>query len=134
MKLTIAAVFATALSARAADSSVVPRFADPDCRTKLESAFPEVERIFEKYRPERGIPGLVFGVVIDRDLARVKVIGVLERALNDPVTADTVFRIASMTKSFTALAILKPRDDKRLSLDEPVVVRMHNLAQDAKSR
>ena len=34
--------------------------------------------------------------------------------------ADTVFRIASMTKSFTAMAILKLRDEGKLSLDDPV--------------
>jgi CubicO group peptidase (beta-lactamase class C family) len=36
-----------------------------------------------------------------------------------PVTADTVFRIASMTKSFTAMAILRLRDEGKLSLDDP---------------
>ena len=35
------------------------------------------------------------------------------------VTADSVFRIASMTKSFTAIAILKLRDEGKLSLDDP---------------
>jgi CubicO group peptidase (beta-lactamase class C family) len=33
------------------------------------------------------------------------------------VTADSLFRIASMSKAFTALAILKLRDEGRLSLD-----------------
>ena len=134
MKLTVAVLLTTSVSALAADNAPLPRFTDPDRRAKLEAACPEVERVFEKFREERGIPGLVFGIVIDNDVVCVKGIGVRERRSNDPVTADTVFRIASMTKSFTALAILKPRDDKRLSLDEPVVVRMHNLAQDAKSR
>jgi CubicO group peptidase (beta-lactamase class C family) len=36
-----------------------------------------------------------------------------------PVDADTVFRIASMTKSFTAMSILKLRDEGKLALDDP---------------
>ncbi|NJD09762.1 MAG: beta-lactamase family protein, partial [Gemmatimonadetes bacterium] len=38
-----------------------------------------------------------------------------------PVTTGTVLRIASMTKSFTALAILRLRDQGLLALDDPVV-------------
>jgi len=34
-----------------------------------------------------------------------------------PVTAETLFRIASMTKAFTALTVLKLRDDRRVRLD-----------------
>ncbi len=100
--------------------AVVPRFTDPARRAKLESAFPEVQRIFERFQKQRGIPGLVFGVVIDGELAFVKGMGVRDRASNDAVTADTVFRIASMTKSFTSLAILKLRDQGKLSLEDPV--------------
>lgn len=40
-------------------------------------------------------------------------------ASGTPVTGDTVFRIASMSKNFTALAVLKLRDAGKLSLDEP---------------
>src|SRR5262249_21939050 len=45
--------------------------------------------------------------------------GVRDVASGAPVDPDTIFRIASMTKSFTALAILKLRDDGKLGLDEP---------------
>lgn len=47
----------------------------------------------------------------------MKTSGVRELDARAPVTPDTVFRIASMTKSFTALAILKLRDAGKLSLD-----------------
>ena len=43
-----------------------------------------------------------------------------DRASQAPVTPDTAFRIASMTKSFTALAMLKLRDEGKLSLEDPV--------------
>jgi len=97
----------------------VPRFTDPARRAKLEAALPEVETLFERFWKQRGTPGLVFGVVIDGDLVLVKGYGVKDRVSNAPVTPDTVFRIASMTKSFTALAVLKLRDEGKLSLDDP---------------
>jgi len=66
------------------------------------------------------MPGAVVGILIDGELAWVKPAGVRELDSRAPVTQDTVFRIASMTKSFTALAILKLRDEGKLSLDDPV--------------
>jgi CubicO group peptidase (beta-lactamase class C family) len=98
--------------------SPVPRFTGTNRRAALEAAFPEIEKAFENYRRERGIPGLAFGVVIDGELALVKGFGTRDVASGDAVTPDTVFRIASMTKSFTALAILKLRDEGKLSLDD----------------
>src|SRR6185295_12758452 len=52
-------------------------------------------------------------------------------AARAPVDADTVFRIASMTKSFTAMSILALRDEGKLSLDDPAekyVPEMKSLA------
>lgn len=66
------------------------------------------------------MPGAVVGVIIDGELAFVKAAGVREKTGDAPVTPETVFRIASMTKSFTAMAILKLRDEGKLSLDDPV--------------
>lgn len=107
-----------AVSALAAEP--VPRFTDPARRAKLEAALPEVEKIFARWFEQRGAPGMVYGVVIDGELVQVKSFGVRDRTSNDPVTPDTAFRIASMTKSFTALAILKLRDEGKLSLEDPV--------------
>jgi CubicO group peptidase (beta-lactamase class C family) len=114
-----ASVLLAAASAVASDAAPAPRFTDPSRRAKLEAVFPRVEAAFEKFRQESGIPGLLFGVVIDGDIALVQGLGVRDRTSNDAVTPDTVFRIASMTKSFTAMAILKLRDEGRLSLDDP---------------
>ena len=61
---------------------------------------------------------MVYGVVEDGRLAYVKSIGVQSLADRRPVTPDSLFRIASMTKAFTALAILKLRDDGKLRLDD----------------
>ena len=95
-----------------------PQFADPDRVAKLSSAFGDIDQVFREYAEREHIPGAVWGIVIDGRLAHVGVTGYRDVAAKSPVDSGTVFRIASMTKSFTALAILKLRDDGKLSLDD----------------
>src|SRR5580704_16093191 len=97
-----------------------PPFVDPDRVRKLESAMPKVDQTFRDYMQAQKIPGMVWGVVIDGRLAHMGTAGLRDRASNAPVMADSAFRIASMTKSFTVLAILKLRDEGKLSLEDPV--------------
>ena len=94
---------------------------------------PEIDRIFRAYAEEKKIPGMVWGVVIDGQLAHLGSFGVRDRASQGAGHARHAFRIASMTKSFTAMAVLKLRDEGRLSLEDPVVamdtgVRAHGAA------
>jgi CubicO group peptidase (beta-lactamase class C family) len=111
----------TSAQRRIASGTVPPsRFADPQRKQKLAAAFPEIERLFKSFVERQQMPGAVVGVIIDGELAFVKVNGVREKTNDAPVTPETVFRIASMTKSFTAMAILKLRDEGKLSLDDPV--------------
>ena len=79
----------------------------------------EVDKIFADWRLASHAPGVVYGVVIDGELVHVEGLGVQDTASKKPVTADSLFRIASMSKAFTALAILKLRDEGKLSLDAP---------------
>jgi CubicO group peptidase (beta-lactamase class C family) len=83
------------------------------------NALAEIDRVMENYRLDAHIPGMVWGIVRDGRLIHVKGAGVQELESNRPVTADTLFRIASMTKAFTALSILKLRDEGKLALDAP---------------
>ena len=80
-------------------------------------AFTETDGRFENFRLDAHIPGLVYGVVIGGRLVHVGAFGVQDLQSQRPVTADSLFRIASMTKAFTALTVLKLRDDGRLQLD-----------------
>ncbi len=80
-------------------------------------AFVETDRIFADFVLDRHIPGLVYGIVADGELVHVGTYGVQSQESRRPVTPDTLFRIASMTKAFTALTLLKLRDDGRVRLD-----------------
>jgi len=120
MRLIAVYGFLAAAAAWASDRYPPPRFTDSERVRKLESALPEIDRVFRDYMAERKVSGMVWGVVIDGRLAHVGAGGLRDRAARAPVTAATAFRIASMTKSFTALAILKLRDEGKLSLEDPV--------------
>ncbi len=91
----------------------------PQRRAKLATAFADIDRILGDYATSVHAPGAAWGIVIDGELAHQGVMGVRDVAAKAPVDADTVFRIASMTKSFTAMSILKLRDAGKLSLDDP---------------
>jgi CubicO group peptidase (beta-lactamase class C family) len=105
-----------------------PRFADAGRAEKLATAFPEIDRLFAEWVERVHMPGAAMGVVIDGELAWSKTFGVLDTSTKTPVTTDSAFRIASMTKSFTALAILRLRDAGKLSLDDPVSKYVSELA------
>ena len=84
---------------------------------QAQNTFDATDKIFDDYRLDAHIPGLVYGVVIDGKLVHVKGFGIQDIEAKRPVTADSLFRIASMTKAFTALTVLKLRDEGRLRLD-----------------
>ena len=130
MRMTPLLVFGLMTATLAAsDAYPPPRFADPDRVAKLQSAMPEIDRVFRAYATAHKIPGMIWGVVIDGQVAHLSSFGVRDRASQAPITPDTAFRIASMTKSFTALAVLKLRDDGRLSLDDPLSRWMPEFAR-----
>jgi CubicO group peptidase (beta-lactamase class C family) len=90
----------------------------PD-RERLASAFAEIDQRFREFTVQGHVPGAAWGIVIDGHLAHTGAAGFRDVATKAPVDADTVFRIASMTKSFTAMSILKLRDEGKLALDDP---------------
>jgi CubicO group peptidase (beta-lactamase class C family) len=94
----------------------------------LSDAFASIDRTVVEFTQREHIPGAAWGVIVDGKLVHVGTTGHRELATKTPVTADTVFRIASMTKSFTAMAILKLRDEGKLSLDDPAERHVPELA------
>ena len=120
LQLVSACLGLGASEASAADLYPPARFVSPDRIERLQKAFPMVDEIFRRYAADKQIPGMVWGIVIDGQLAHLGTFGVQDLTTKAPVTETTAFRIASMTKSFTVLAILKLRDQGKLSLEDPV--------------
>lgn len=106
----------------------IPTLPDPDRRARILDACAQLAPLFRSHAEERHVPGLAYGVVVDGELIFSEGLGVRNVAADAPVDADTVFRIASMTKSFAALAILQLRDAGKLRLDEAAATYVSELA------
>ncbi|AQG79584.1 serine hydrolase domain-containing protein [Spirosoma montaniterrae] len=110
-------LFLTATTVRAQYQP--PIFADADRLEKLKAAFPIVEKLYRDRFEKAHYPGLAFGIVLDGKLVYSGGMGFANVAKKLPATPKSLFRIASMTKSVTAMAILKLRDEGKLRLDDP---------------
>ena len=106
-----------------------PGRADPARRAKLDAVAPKLDAFFAAKMKESGATGFAVGVIVDGEPAYVRGFGVRDLASGTPVDADTVFRLASLTKSFTALAVLKLRDEGKLALDDPAAKYLPELAR-----
>ena len=84
----------------------------------------ELRRQLEKILNDTHTPGVSIAIVHREEAEWVTALGKMDVAQNRAATADTVFRIGSTSKAFTALAILMLADQGKLSLDDPV----HKLA------
>ena len=69
---------------------------------------------------KKKIPGLSIAVIRDGQILKEAAYGKASIELNVPVTLDTSFPLASMTKIFTAAAVMQLVQEGSISLDEPV--------------
>ncbi len=114
------AAFAAGAGAQSLGSRApAPVFADADRTAKLAAAYPAIDSLMRAFAERAHVPGIAYGIVVDGRVVHRGTAGLRDVAAGAPVDSVSVFRIASMTKSFTALSILALRDEGRLSLDDP---------------
>jgi CubicO group peptidase (beta-lactamase class C family) len=114
---------ATALLLLAACTSLhLPAFAqtlDPGRAERVAALLPEIDTMYAELADREHLPGLVVGIVMDGKLIHARSFGMANLERKVAVSSSTEFRIASMTKSFVAMATLKLRDQGKLALDDP---------------
>ena len=96
-------------------SATMPRraVAESPNSSKLEAGL-------ERLRLRWNVPGMVAGVASSNRVLWVKEFGFTDLATKQPVTPDTVFHLASLTKPFAAVVLLQLVEAGQLDLDTPV--------------
>lgn len=103
-------------------------FADDHRKQELDLLESSIRKLFTDQAEQLMIPGLAYGMVVDDTLLLSGATGWINLEDSIPADPESCFRIASMTKSFTAMAILKLRDEGKLLLNEPVETYIPELA------
>ena len=101
-------------------AQTVAEFADPDRAEKVAATESDVDQMFRAYAERQHLPGFAYGVVVDGNLVYSSGFGLANLEEQIPADPRSLFRIASMSKSFTAVSILQLRDAGKLGLDDPV--------------
>jgi CubicO group peptidase (beta-lactamase class C family) len=126
LSLFLLAAACWVLPAAQADDHVA---ADQARAQRVVALMPAIDKMYAELVAEKHLPGLVYGVVLDGKLVYTRSLGYANVEARTPVTSDTRFRIASMTKSFVAMAALRLRDAGKLDLDAPVARYLPELAK-----
>jgi CubicO group peptidase (beta-lactamase class C family) len=113
-------------------------FSDTSRYEKLKPVLKHIDRMFVDHARKNNIPAIAYGVVLDGKLIYSGASGYLNVQKKVSATNRSLFRIASMTKGFTAMAIMILNEKQALSLDAPAeniipeLKGMRYLTKDAK--
>lgn len=86
-----------------------------------------VDEYVQAQMAKRHVPGVSVAVVKDGEVVLAKGYGLANVELGVPATADTVYQLASVTKTFTATAVMMLAKEGKLSLDDRITERLPDL-------
>ncbi|WP_064196249.1 MULTISPECIES: serine hydrolase [Emticicia] len=87
---------------------------------KIKAIVPELDAKFEAFRTQNHLSSVSYAVLVDGKIVHQSNRGTVNYKTNKIADNQSVYRIASMSKSFASVAILQLRDAGKLKLDDPV--------------
>lgn len=91
---------------------------------------PSLSRLVKKFMARHQVPGAALAITRNNQLIYAEGFGYADREHQLPVSSRSLFRIASVSKPFTATAILQLVEQDRLGLDDPIWPLLRDTFQD----
>jgi methyl acetate hydrolase len=107
-----------------ATATVLTLFADRS--TKSGS---QIDQVLREPVDQKKLPGIVAMVAVADRVTYQGASGKRDTLKNIPMTVDSIFRIASMTKPITSVAVMQLVESRRVKLDEPASTYLPELSQ-----
>lgn len=94
--------------------------------SRVSAQTDEVDDYVRAEMKRRMIPGLALVVIRDGEVIKMKGYGFANLEHDVPVTPDTVFELASVTKQFTAAAVMTLVEEGKIKLEDPIAQYLSN--------
>jgi len=95
-------------------------FIDKERINRVKATAKHIHNMYQEILEQKNIPSLAYGVVLDGQLIYANGLGLANVEQQISANPQSLFRTASLSKNFTAIAIFQLRDANKLSLDDPV--------------
>lgn len=104
-------------------------FRDPARKQAIAALEATATAIVEREMKVAAPPSLAVAIVADGKIVHTIVRGEADKASHEPATKDTLYRVGSITKTFTATAALALRDEGKLALDDRADLHLPEIGQ-----
>ncbi len=98
----------------------VPAVRAQEAPDRFQPAYQAIDTAARRLMAEHRMPGLALALTSRRKLLFHRTYGFADLKLRTPVTSETLFQIGSISKSFTAIALMKLAEGERFDLDQPI--------------
>jgi len=92
-----------------------------------QDRFGDLDRVITSELAETQTPGAIVAVVQDNTVAFLKAFGTANVETGQPMAADMVFPLASMTKMYTAMTLVALAEERKIDLTAPISRYLDNL-------
>ncbi|MBV9340544.1 MAG: beta-lactamase family protein, partial [Acidobacteria bacterium] len=109
-------------------AAVLASMTFPTIPVNSRASTKKIDAVLEMAVEEKKIPGIVAMVAVGDRVTYQGAAGKREAARNVPITVDSIFRIASMVKPVTSVAVMQLVETGRVKLDEPAATYLPELS------
>lgn len=95
-------------------------FACKSTTQKINPVISKIDSLVNNFLDTNKVPGLALAVISDDSVIMLKGYGVSEINKHDTITGESVFHLASVTKTFTGVAVMQLVEAEKIYLNDPV--------------
>lgn len=121
VSVVVALVTAISVLLASANTSAQPLpEATPESVGLSSERLARVDALFESYIADGRMAGVVVAIARNGKLTHFRALGRMDKSKDEPMMADAIFRMASMTKPITSAAVLMLYEEGHFQLEDPV--------------